>query len=249
MKNSIFILLCTFSLMMTMSACKKKQKNGTLMFHMHTNIENKEVENYGDTFVLTGGRRIVVKLAQLYISGIQLVKSDGSTIDAPAVNILKVKENEVYTIGEVTAGIYSTIKFNVGLSSSTNASTPGSSDAALNKPEMWFGSSAQPQGFVFVNFQGSIDTAAIPSVSNTMVPFVFKIGTNAMLRNVQMPALSYTVLADQAVEEHLIIDYAKLLNGIQLNNPNNLTVATAADNTNPVASQIANNISSCFLYE
>jgi len=250
--HSPFVLFAACVLLV--AACKKKDNTvetpttGTLAFHMHNTINQVEVESYGDTMTMAGNRKIVVTKAQLYLSGFQLVKSDGSVASGPGTNLLKVQEADQYVAGSVPTGSYKTIKFDVGLSAATNASTPSTSDATLNRPEMWFGNAAQPDGFAFVVFQGFIDTTAAANGTN-LVPFSYKIGTNANLKTVTMPDMAYTIAAGQTYEEHINIDYANLFNGVQLNVPSNLQINTAADNATPLATQVANNVAGMFFYE
>ena len=254
--RSFTSIIIAFIFLLAVSSCKKKAddatpaaETGTFEIHLHTNADTNELDAYNDTVVLTGGRQISVSLSQLYISGIQLIKSDGSLVDAPSVSILQKLGVEEYIIGSVPSGNYKSIKFNVGLSSSVNSTTPAATDTNLYRPEMWYGSSVSPDGFIFVNLQGSIDTATVPSASNQLIPFAYKIGTNAHLVSVTMPDENYTVAPGQLGVVHLVSDYAKLFSGIQLNVPSNLQVNTAADNNGALASQLAINIRSMFSYE
>jgi hypothetical protein len=255
-KHIQILITAVISSMILFNSCKKKDTttptpaNGTLMFHLHTNVDTNEVDQLGAVYVMTGGRKISVTFAQLYVSGIQLVKPDGSIYSVPGTIMLKKQQNEVYTVGSVPSGNYTSVRFNIGLSAATNASTPGISDTILNVPAMWFGNTAQPSGFTFVNFQGTIDTTT--SANGTigqMQPFTYKIGTNAHLATVSMPTQNFTVSPSQIQYVHMIIDYSKLFTGIKLNSSSNLTIATTSDNTNALATEVANNIPLMFRYE
>ncbi|MGZ4033430.1 MAG: MbnP family protein [Bacteroidia bacterium] len=241
---------------LTLNSCKKDKDttpepaaNGTLMFHLHTNADTAEVD-YGTVYTMTSGRKISVTKAQLYITDVKLVKLDGSTYNVPNFSLLKKQEVEVYTIGSVPSGNYKSVRFQVGLTAATNASVPGAADSTFNQPQMWFGATAQPLGYIFVNFQGTIDTTA--SATGTipqMQPFSYAIGTNANLANVSMPDQNFTVSPGQVQYVHLVIDYSKLFNGITLNVNSNLMMNTAGANTSPLATQLANNIPLMFHYE
>jgi hypothetical protein len=249
-----FLMLGLFTV-----SCKKKKTedttpapaaNGNVMFHFHTDADTNEVGTYNQVYVMTGGRKISVSVAQLYVSGIQLVKTDGSTYDITGSNILKLMQVEQYLGGNVPSGNYKSVRFNVGLLPSTNAGTPAANDSTLNHPNMWFGTTLQPSGYVFLNFQGKIDTSAAANNSVAqMQPFTYRIGTNAHLKNVSMPDQNYTILPNQAQYIHIIIDYAKLFTGITLNVSSNLTINTTADNALPLATQFTNNIPLMFKYE
>ncbi len=248
-------------LTIALTACKKKTTtpdptpepppaNGTVFLHLHTNVDTNEVDTYvTQTYTMTGGRKISVNIAQFYISSIQLVKSDGSTFDISG-NICKLMQVEQYNLGSVPAGNYKSIKFNVGLSASTNTSSPALSDSTLNKANMWFGATAQPSGYIFANFQGKIDTStAANGTLSQMRPFSYRIGTNVHLRSITMPDQNYTVSSNQTQYIHITVDYNKLFNAIVLHTVANLSVYTVADNGSVLSNQVANNIPLMFSYE
>ena len=244
---------------LTLNSCKKDKgqepappvANGTLFFHMHTNVDTAEVANYDSLNITSIGRKIKVHKAQLYISGIQLIKLDGSTYSVPGTILLVKQGLEIYTVGSVPAGNYKSVKFNVGLSAATNASTPAPADSTLNQPAMWFGNPPQTNsGFAFVNFQGKIDTTM--SYSGTiaqMQPFSFKIGTNANLKSVTMPDKNYTVSPNQAQYIHIVIDYNMLFMGVDLGVSTELNMTTTTDNATWLGTQLSNNIPMMFMYE
>ena len=222
------------------------------MFHLHTYIDDTEVHAYNIVYPTTAGRNISLSLAQMYISDVQLVKLDGSTYNFSGKNLLKVFETETYLVGSAPAGNYKSIRFKVGLAPATNALMPAASadSAILNRPEMWFGAAAQPDGYVFLNLQGKVDTTAdMSGTPAQMQPFTYKIGTNANYRQVNMPDKNYTILPGQVEYGHIQVSYNKLLNGVQLDQPANLSITTAAANSSPLATTIVNNIPSMFSYE
>jgi len=250
---AVMALVCT-----TISSCKKdktetpipENTTGTIAFHLHTNADTAEVEHYDSVYQMGDGRKITVTKAQLYISNIQLVKLDGSTLNVAGVIKLKKQEEEVYSIGSVPAGNYKSVKFDVGLNAATNAAVPAASDSTLNQPSMWFDMMAQPSGFVFVNFQGTVDTTiAANGTVGQMQPFSYKIGTNANLKNVTLPDQNYTVSPNQVHYIHITVDYGMLFMGIQLNVNSNLNMNTVSDNASAHGTQLADNISMMFSYE
>ncbi len=224
--------------------------NGTLEFHIHTNVGANEVEGLNEVYQLVDGRKISVSKAQLYISGIQLVKADGTFYDVEGEIVLAQQGIEEYTVGSVPAGNYKGVRFNVGLSATQNAKTPTSADTALNNSEMWFGSAAQPEGFVFINFQGKIDTTtAANGTEAQMQPFVYKVGTNANLKSVIMPEKNFAVNPEQTGFVHLTADFAKLLNGLELNKAENITLNTVAENGEWLGTTLSGNVGTIFSYE
>ncbi len=252
MKNLLVImsLLCLFS-------CKKDPvpepdptvETGTFLMHLHTYIDLEEVDLYGIDYQTLNGRTISLDLAQLYISDIQFVRPDGSVYNATGKNILKTLETDTYAVGDVPVGTYKSLRFKVGLAPAVNALAPKASadSLILNQPAMWFGNTAQPDGYVFLHVQGKIDTSA--DLSHPPVPFNYKIGTNAHYVQVNMSEKNFVVTKGNAAYGHIIVDYSKLFNGVVLNQAGNLSVTTVAENDNDLAKKIANNIPAMFIYE
>jgi hypothetical protein len=223
--------------------------NGTLKMHIHTNVDTSEVTAYNTVYRTNEGRRISVDSAQLYLSNFQLVKLDGSTYDIPGAIVLQVQNEELYLIGDVPAGNYKSIRFHVGLDPTSNLKIPSNSSSdVLNKPGMWFGSNAQPDGYVFVNFKGSIDTTVVPNSSAVLQPFSYKIGTNANYTQVSMPDENYSIAPGQTQIIHILTDYNKLFTNVPLN-PGNRMILSPIDNSKPIMTQIKVNIPSMFDYE
>ena len=242
-------------IILSLAGCKHKKNddsanaNGTLAFHLHTLVGDTEVDDYNTNYTLSNGRTISVSKAQLYISNIQLVKLDGTLYNVSGVDILKVQEIEEITVGTVPAGNYKSVRFTVGLDSTTNHTTPANSNTTLNHTDMWFGSTVQPDGFIFVNFQGMIDTTTAADMSSPMQPFSYKIGTDANKKQVSMPDKNFTITPNSIGMVHIVIDYSQLFNGITLNNQNNLVLANASDNATALGILVKNNIPSMFQYE
>jgi len=241
-------------------SCKKKEDEpnnsneptvteGTFILHLHTHIDSTEIDAYDTIYSLSNGRKMSLHLAQMYFSDVQLVKIDGAIVDITTNSFLKVFENEQYLIGNVPVGNYKGVRFKVGLNSTKNALNPTSSSESeiLNNSEMWFGSSAQPDGYVFLNVQGTIDTTS--SMNGTPVNFEYRIGTNSSYTQITMPDQYFTVLKGIYAYKHVIVDYSKIFEGVTLNDPNNLTVHSLVDNSLPFVETLKNNIPLMFRYE
>ena len=238
------------------SSCKKSSDSttptsdsGYIYVHLHTNLDTNEAD-YGNVYYASDGRRISISLAQMLISNIDLVKADGSLLNIKGKIILKMVEQEAYLVAKVPVGSYQSVYFHVGVDSATN-SMP-STDTALTHPEMMLNNTAQSGNYIFLNFQGTVDTSSVPLGSSAALqPFMFEIGTNAHYTTVHMPNHTplFKVVKDQDAYIHLTIDYYKLLNGVTLNNSNNLMIMNTADNATATANIIANKIATAFSYE
>jgi hypothetical protein len=253
MKKIIYITV----LITAVFSCKKKkieaeavvQPTGTLTIHLHTSIDSVEVENYDSLYLTDDGRKMSLSLAQMYISGIQLEKLDGSLYDVPSKKFLKVFEKESYMIENVPVGNYKSIRFKVGLDAPTNALDPTntSESTLLNIPEMWFTNPVQPNGYIFMNLQGKIDTS---STKNSIpVPFSYKIGTNTNVVSVLMPEKSFSITKGFITYSHIRIDYSAIFSGLEINQLTDLSVETVNENSNSTTISIRNNISNLFSYE
>ena len=233
--------------------CKKDELNtpnnsiisspkGILKLHLHTFVGESEVDAYNIDYLNEEGRKISLNMAQLYISDIQLVKLDGSLCSLGDKTILKFFESETSTVGDVPVGNYKSIRFRVGINSFA-----GSDSLIFKEPSMWFSSQANKDEYVYLNVQGKIDTSL--SLSGFMAPFCYRIGTTGNNIQVIMPDKNFTVLKDQIQYVHMLIDYSKIFNGIQLNNSLNLSVNSINDNSLQLAGQVKNNIPLMFKYE
>ena len=252
----MFIIVSCFSLLV---ACKKKDvtpvtsieniPTGLLKFHLHTYIGENEVDAYGVETQMPDGRSITLNMAQLYISEIQLVKLDGSLYKVPCNGVLKVLESDGVTIGEIPVGNYKSIRFKVGLTPIVNALEPLTTGYVnlLNQPEMWLSSSAQPDGYAFLNFAGSIDTTS--SKTGKQIPFEYKIGTDANVTYVEMPTQNFSIYKDVVEYVHMKIEYDRLFEDITLTNNANLHVKSKTENALPIVNTLKNNIAKLFIYE
>ncbi len=256
-----FKIIFSLVLVLVFSSCKKEfdsnqtntdntpTEKGTLKFHLHTYIADQEVDAYGIDYPMTTGRNISLSLAQLYDSDVELIKLDGTAVKSSSNGVLKVFESETSTIGDVSVGNYKGVRFKVGLLPNTNKLDPTASGYAslLNQPEMWFESTAQPSGYVFLNFSGEIDTTK--SLSGTKVPFEYKIGTDKNLVQVEMPQKNFSIMKDIVNYLHIKIDYSLFFEGIDLTNNSNLHVKNVLDNELPLVNQLKSNIPKMFIYE
>ena len=254
-KTKTLIKLTVACLLFISVSCKKKENNtatttptnptGILAVHLHTNIDTTEAM-VDSVCKDVNGRQIKLSLAQFYASGIVAHKADGSSIQMTNVYVLKTIANEQYVIGSVPAGNYNSVSFNVGIDTAANKTAPSSYAAthvlSSQTPSMWFGSTAQ--GYIFMNVQGYADTSAANNGALN-VPFSYQLGTNVMLKTVNLPNQPFTVVANGTQYVHIICDYGVLLNGVNFKTQSMASpFGTSAEQA--TAAQIANNITSMF---
>ena len=256
MKNLAYFIVMFSATTLLFSGCKKNVdpaqpalERGLLYLHLHTYVGSTEVDLYNTIYTTESERKISLSISQFYMSKIELIKLDGSIVSIPDTIILKIQNETRYALGNAPVGNYKSIRFNVGLDQKTNASIPPGG-SVLDRTEMWFGSSAQPDGFIFLNIQGKIDTTSDASgADDQMQSFVYKIGTNANLKQVTMPNQNFVIAPNQTKYLHMYYEVNKLFTGIPLGRSENLSIKTPAENETPLASKIKDNIPTMFRYE
>ncbi len=248
------------ALLLLLSACGKHHDSTpvtpavdstALYLHLHTNLDTNEVEAYNEIYTTSAGRKISTSFAQLYISHVQLIKTDGSIYNIAGSLVLKVLETEIYALGNVPAGNYRSVRFHVGLDSAAGQ-IPSISMPALDHQDMWFSPATSASGYIFVNFEGRIDTTTNADGSDAdMQPFLYKLGTGLAYKEVTMPDHDpvYECKKDIPQYIHLTIDYSKLFTGVQLNNNASLSVPNIVSNSTAIGTMINNNIPAMFSYE
>lgn len=258
-RHSLFLLLYFLFLL---SACNKKSDDpspsttdnesvakGKLYMHLHNFWGVEEIQEYDSLYRDEKGRKASFRTAQCYLSNLQLIKLDGSAYSLDSKIILKVQENTTYTLGEIPVGNYKALRFSIGLDEVTNSQLTSSSSDVLNTPSMWFSNPPQPNGYVFFHLQGKIDTTtnANGSVAD-MQPFQIKLGTKGNLKQRTLPDFKMSIMENQAQYLHMRIDHSRLFTGLELKNPNNLSILSQTDNGSDLAKKMADNLPSMFLF-
>lgn len=218
---------------------------GIYVLHLHSNIDTNEIE-LGNIYRDADGRQIKLTTAQFYISNIRLKKTDGTYYTIDSTYILKTVAEEEYVAGNVPAGDYTTVSFDVGVDATANHSDPSSFPAAnplsLSGPDTWYGNTAQ--GYIFMNIEGMVDTTA-SQMGVVDFPISYQIGSDDFLQTITMPDQPFTVVKDHSWTTHITCDYGIALQGIDFKTEPSTTSYTAAS----VAAQIAANIAGMFSYE
>jgi hypothetical protein len=257
MKKNFKLILLSLVCIALALGCKKKKDEpapleyGELLLHIHSYVNINEVDGYNIIYTSEAGRKISVEMAQMYISHMQLVRMDGSVYEISDSVLLVKQSEETYYLADVPAGNYKGVRFHVGLNATQNQLAANSfTSGILNHSEMWLSSSAQPDGYVFANFKGKIDTTvAMDADDASLVPFEYRIGTNTHYTEVIMPEQGFTIEPNQSNFVHLIADYMKLFSGVNLRDNPSLHVSTTSDNSSAISTTVANNLSNIFSLE
>ena len=261
---NVFSLTAIVLVFVFFNSCGKKNENpnpvsnsvysgpkGTLRMHLHNYIGAVQIDEYNITYTTPENRKINVTKAQYYLSNFELVKSDGSIYTINDSIVCKVLDFETYEIADVPVGNYESINFYIGLNDQMNKKLPGTGNSALlNKPEMWFGSTPQPDGYIYFNFEGKIDiTANGTGTTSEMQPFKYLLGTSKAFKKITMKEGKFTVSPDQVQFVHLNVDLSQIFKGIDLSKKENLNILNHSDNSSPAATKLIQNMSAMFKYE
>lgn len=247
----------SIALGVTILGCSKKNEvanpivpTGTVELHLHNYIDISEIYEYGAVNTTEEGRKISLTMGQFFMSDMELKKADGTVFKINDRILLKEQQENVYYVGEVPAGTYTTFSFYVGVNSDINKKEPTVLDTALYHKEMWYGNTAQPQGFIFLHAEGKIDTTAEgDGPDSSMKPFRFRIGTNSnyTLVNINLGTKGFKIIPKESQYIHMYADYNKLFKGISLKG--SLEVTSPEDNASPLATKLKSNIPSMFSLE
>jgi len=254
MRRKIFGILVS-ALVFTFFGCNKEEvttpveETGAIEFHMHSYLGNHEIEDYFAIDSLEGGRKIRVDKARLFLSNIQLEKVDGSLVPLDGRIILTERGIETYDLGKAPVGNYVRVRFYIGLNETLNLQPSLNGDTVLETPSMWLGPSLAPDGRKFIHFKGKIDPSLNGNTdTTTWKPFDFQLGTGLHHQLVILPQKNFSILPTYVHFVHLEIDFAKLLEGLDIAGTD-LTVIGAAGNAGNLSNQLKSKTIEMVRYE
>jgi hypothetical protein len=241
MITGIFALTCLIACKKTVAPQPVVSTTGNLYFHFHTLSDTAEFV-LGDTVADSTGRKYKYSAAQFYISGISLIKLDGTSVPVNNKYLLVNPAEENYSVGAVPVGNYKSVAFNIGIDSAHNHISPYDASNVLLQlgPIMHFYTPGE--GDIFINVSGKVDTTAAKNGPLDQ-SFSYEVGLDSLLKHVVMPDQAFSILPNQTQFVHMYVDYSKFFKGINLKTENSGYGADA------VAQKIAKNIPGMFRYE
>lgn len=251
------MMLLAAALMVTVSSCKPKEgctdpnalnydveaeeDNGTcdyatpnLKLHVHSMVGMQDF-SYNTTYTAPDGRQFKFTTARCYVSGIQA----GNATGGHAINkYLQFDAGTMmYEVGEIPAGSYNGISFNIGVDSASNHADPTAwpdghaLSASSPTHDFWNWNS----GYIFLRIEGLVDTSA--AMTGTVDgPFEMHIGGDNFLRNVDL-AKNFDVQEGVDVEVMVMIDWLKALENVDMRGDN----TTHTMDNMPLAMLVMNN--------
>jgi hypothetical protein len=248
---SFFRFTTTFAFLFFLASCKKDATStpagvGHFYLHIHTYVNATKIDTTFPVATDAIGRQIKLNVAQFYVSAIRVMKSSGQFYDMSGAILLKTIGNEQFYVGDLPAGDYTSVSFNVGLGDPVNSTDPAlypaSSILAPQTPAMWFGSTFQ--GYIFMNIQGLADTSAT-NTGPVNFPFSYQMGRPSEMYGVNLPTQNFSISAGQIYSTNIRCDFGKLLQGLNFKTQYSANPFISPAN----AAQIAQGFSSMFRYE
>jgi hypothetical protein len=243
-----YTIIITSLLILFLMGCKRSiepqpaAEQGNLYLHIHTFSYTTEFLA-GDTVTDASGRKYKYSAAQCYISGVNLIRMDGTSLPVNNVNLFIGPGVEDYLVGSVPVGNYRTVAFDIGINASENhldpAMYPATHALAPKTPSMHFTSNTD--GYMFVHIAGTMDTTTAMNGALDQ-PFSYQVGIDSLLSHQVISDHPFSVLPGQAAYFHIYADYARLFQGINIKTENTGTGGDA------IAQKIANNIPDVFFY-
>jgi hypothetical protein len=157
------------------------------------------------------GRRYMIETLQYYVSDVCLIKPNDSATLVKKVALVDMYQPATSTLlsGEVPAGSYDRISFNLGLDSALNHSDPSS--YAINHPMstangMFWSWSTQ---YIFSKVEGRADTTG-GHVENA---FLWHSGLDSLMQSLEFGNLNLTLAEGQTSTITLTLDVEKIIFG------------------------------------
>ncbi len=214
------------------------QKYGKGVIHLHTFVGEEEIIQFDDEGY-AGERGISMNMANIVLCQFELVDMQDNLVKMPDTLFVKTPETLSYYIPKIPVGKYKTIRFKVGIDST--AKTPIVKPYSVSNP------------FLF-KIEGKLDTARVPDLENNVrVPYSYKLNGIQKYIEVKLPVRTpgteFQIVEGRYEYFHIYMDLAVLLSGLNLKDPNNLTVDENYDTDNALVNRLKLNVSNMFVYE
>lgn len=214
MKNSIYCLLLV---VFTVASCKKDKpdtpagpaETATLSFEMQSIAgSDQEPLTLNKSYRNANGDSVTFTAFRYWLSNVVLVRADGSEWAAPDSYFLlentAAKVREEFSIPNIPAGDYTSIRFSVGVDPLHNASLDAAKGELSPSVDM---SWTWNTGYIFLKAEG---TYYNPD-SLKKLNWLYHVGTNTNYRQVSLSFPAKTTMgAGKTPGMHIVVDALKL---------------------------------------
>jgi hypothetical protein len=220
-KLVLFYLLLSLSL----QSCKKDVPEPTptvqdAVLKLKTNnLFGEDPLLMNTPYTLSNGNRVRFSALAYYIGKLKL-KSNSGDINLPEQYLLVRPDQSTYNLGNVKAGEYSGIAFDLGLDSLTNHSDPSLYPAGhplgFQLQSMHWGWNT---GYIFLMMEGQMDLSGTGNGEFDR-NFLFHLGGNLLYRPDQIINKTIVLKAGETQTFNLNIDFSKVFQGVNLDQQN-----------------------------
>lgn len=171
--------------------------------------------NLDDTYTDGAGHTIKFSAVKFYLSETHVENAGSIVGDFHNSFILADASNEqVYTVGNLTAGSFDNLAITVGLDSEVNHADPTLAAAPLNDPSMhWSWNPAA--GYKFLVLEGRVDGNGDNVIDDTDPAFEYHCATDACMRTASIP-MPGSIAAGGSYIQHIHVRVNQLVTGVDM---------------------------------
>lgn len=151
------------------------------------NVVGSEAVTFGDTpYVNAAGNRYGISALKYYMSHFSLIKADNSVLNSGNHELIDAADSTSckFTIDSIPNGIYTKVRFYLGVDSGSNRTAVNGGDLDLSNGMHWGWST----GYIFFKHEGYfVDNA------NTPQWIIYHLGTDNALATIDVPITAFEV--------------------------------------------------------
>jgi len=208
----------------------------SLMLHTHAKFGSDALA-IGNEYTLMSGRKVSFDILRFYMSNFRLVSSSGEVALTDVYRQWSPEKEEI-DLGNVPAGSYTALKFDVGVDDANNTADPSAwpDDHALSSSSSTHDHWSWSSGYLFMKAEGKVD-GSDPMDGVASDDFVWHIGTSSSLRTISIPA-DLNIEEGGNGEVHIAVNAMEFFHLLDVTNQDDRVTHTM-DNM-PLAEHIAN---------
>jgi hypothetical protein len=247
MKNRILAGLMAIMIMAFFSGCRPDKDKSNFKLTLKSYVNGQPL-NFSTIYNDGASKEFFFNGLKFYVSHVKLVREDGTETEVAAAGFFDYQDNNWKSLsGEIAAGTYKGIKFDVGLDAAQNLIDPDTkpaSDPLGPKDDMYW----EWLKHRFINIEGVADTLGT-SFNVPTVGLAYHVGRNETLRSVSLTGSNFVIEEGKNKEVFLNLDLHKVFS----EGPNAIDMfnmpGTQSENADLyIAEQFADQFATAFSY-